>query len=461
MRAWKWAHTWVLALALGLSACDRGPDPSAADESAGERGPEKRGAAAPKGAGDGAQKDVLVEQVSLLGAKIKGPDTALVTIVEMSDYACPFCKKAHATVESLLGEYQGRVRLAVFENPLPFHRTAKPAAKWAFAAGEQGKFWQARDVLFENQKNLDDEGLLALAQDMGLDMDRLEADRNSQSAARYVERGIELSRSLGAKGTPTFFVNGVRLIGAQPAGAFRAAFEEALGRADAMVARGVKPENVYSEILKAAVPYKAGASEPAADGRNCGQGCGDDGAGDPAKSALDAKVEEVEIGDAPVRGAANAKVTVVVFTDFECPFCAKSEATLRAVEKEYSGKVRIAYKSFPLPFHESARLAARASLAAHRQGKFFEYRDALFAHQEELDRSSLIRYAGEVGLDVDRFQRDLDDKATELAVQADEAQVKRLGIAGTPTFFVNGRRIAGAQPVAAFRAQIDAALDGL
>jgi protein-disulfide isomerase len=449
MRRWKLFVGLVSASLLGVSACDRGAtEPSPAEERGEEKGESK---------GESRQA-VTAERVPLIGAKIRGSDKALVTIVEMSDYACPFCKKAHATMEALMGEYHGRVRLAVFENPLPFHKTAKPAAKWAFAAGEQGKYWQARDTLFENQKKLDDEGLAALAKDLHLDPERLERDAASQAAERFVQGGLDLAKSLGVKGTPTFFVNGARIIGAQNVGAFRAAIEEALGRANEMVARGVRPENVYSEILKTASPYKPAAAEPAkADGRNCGDGCGEDPKAEPPGEG---EIFDVEVGDVPIRGAANAPITIVVFTDFECPFCQKGEATVRAVEKEYGQKVRVAYKSYPLPFHDHARLASKAALAAHRQGKFFEYKEILFAHQDALGRAALLEYAAQAGLDASRFEKDLDDPAIERAIQADEAQVKRLEIGGTPTFFINGRKLAGAQPIAAFRAQIDAVLAG-
>ena len=447
MRGWKWVGGLVAVFVVGMSGCERGAVESGpVEEKGAEKGGEKHAAAA-------------AERVPLIGAKIKGSDKALVTIVEMSDYACPFCKKAHETVEALVGEYQGRVRLAVFENPLPFHTTAKPAAKWAFAAGEQGKYWQARDVLFDNQKKLDEQGLAALTQELGLDPERVERDRNSQAAERYVQAGLDLGKSLGVKGTPTFFVNGVRLVGAQPAGVFRAAIEEALGKAEAMVARGVRAEDVYSEILRTAAPPKAvKQAEPAkADGRGCDEGCGED-AKQGCEEAGEAEIFDVELGDAPIRGSANAPVTIVVFTDFECPFCQKAEETVRAVEKEYGQKVRFAYRSYPLPFHEHARLASKAALAAHRQGKFFEYKESLFAHQDALDRAALVKYAKDLGLDEARFQKDLDDPALERAVQADEAQVERLKIAGTPSFFINGRKLVGAQPVTAFRTQIDAAL---
>ena len=151
-------------------------------------------------------------------------------------------------------------------------------------------------------------------------------------------------------------------------------------------------------------------------------------------------------------------MTIVVFSDFECPFCARSEATLRALIEQYGGKVRLAWKNHPLPFHASARLAAKAALAAGEQGKFWEYHDVLFAHQDALDVASLERYAKDLGLDLDRFRRAMADPGAEAAIAADDTEAARLGVTGTPTFFVNGRKILGAQPLAKFQAGVERAL---
>ena len=152
----------ALCLCVTVSACQRGPESTAPED----RGGKARAAAHDPGGEKAASQAV---RVPLTGARIKGSDEALVTIVELSDYQCPYCKKAHETVESLLGQYGDRVRLAVFDKPLPFHTLAAPAAKWAHAAGQQGKYWPAREMLFERQRTLHEEDLAAMARDLGLD----------------------------------------------------------------------------------------------------------------------------------------------------------------------------------------------------------------------------------------------------------------------------------------------------
>ena len=133
--------------------------------------------------------------------------------------------------------------------------------------------------------------------------------------------------------------------------------------------------------------------------------------------------------------------------------------TRREVEHVYR-KVKIAFRHRPLPMHDHARIAAKASLAAEAQGRFWEYHDVLIAHRDALDRASLEGYAATVGLDARRFARDLDDPRLEARVSADEKQAARLHVEGTPTAFVNGRRITGAQPLAVYRAAVERALAG-
>jgi protein-disulfide isomerase len=188
------------------------------------------------------------------------------------------------------------------------------------------------------------------------------------------------------------------------------------------------------------------------------ENCKCEGKGDPGPAEAD-RIEDVQVGSSPVRGRAEAPVTVVVFTDYECPFCAKAEVTLRAVEAQYGRDVRVVWKNHPLPMHEDAPLAAKAALAAHEQGKFLEYHDALFAHQKELDRASLERHAEDLGLDMVKFRAALDGERIAAQVAADSADASRLGVAGTPTFFVNGRRLIGARPLADFRSAIDESLE--
>ena len=172
---------------------------------------------------------------------------------------------------------------------------------------------------------------------------------------------------------------------------------------------------------------------------------------------VSSRMERVDVGRAPIRGAASAPVTVVAFFDYECPYCARGERMLAELERRYPN-VRIAFKQRPLPFHEHAALAARAALAADEQGRFAELHAKLFASQSALDRASLERYATELGLDLGRFREALDSPRVAARIDDDRTQADELGVAGTPTFFVNGRRVVGAQPLEEVAPLVEASL---
>jgi protein-disulfide isomerase len=162
--------------------------------------------------------------------------------------------------------------------------------------------------------------------------------------------------------------------------------------------------------------------------------------------------------EAPARGPQSAKVTVEVWSDFECPFCSRGSQLAKELEKRYGRDVRIVFRHLPLPFHANARLAAAASMAAHEQDRFWEFHDALFTAPQPLDRASLEAVAGRLGMDVRRFQEALERGETERYVEAELVEARQRGITGTPTFFVNGKPVVGAQPVEAFTRLIDAEL---
>lgn len=160
----------------------------------------------------------------------------------------------------------------------------------------------------------------------------------------------------------------------------------------------------------------------------------------------------------PIKGAATAPVTIVAFSDFQCPYCARATETLRQIEATYGKEVRLAFRHQPLSFHAHAMEAAEASMAAHAQGKFWEMHDKLFANQQALDRASLDRYAKEIGLDLKRYQADMDGHKHRDSIQADSRRGQEVGASGTPTFFINGQQLGGARSLASFRNVIDAEL---
>jgi protein-disulfide isomerase len=174
-----------------------------------------------------------------------------------------------------------------------------------------------------------------------------------------------------------------------------------------------------------------------------------------ARPILESAVVPLSLEGDPIRGPATAPITLVEFSDFECSYCAEAARWAHQVLEAYPKDVRLVFKQAPLPFHQSAFLAAEASLAAHEQGKFWSMHDALFANNEALGRQDLIRRAGEIGLDVTAFVEALDGNRHKARVEQLVREGDRAGIEGTPTFFLNGRRYNGARTLVAIQPVIE------
>jgi protein-disulfide isomerase len=170
-----------------------------------------------------------------------------------------------------------------------------------------------------------------------------------------------------------------------------------------------------------------------------------------------AKAHDIPLAGAYVRGPRDAPVTIVEFSDFECPYCVKATSLVAQVLRAYPRDVKFVYKNFPLPMHPNAGPAARAALAAGLQGKFWEMHDQLFAHSGDLSGTTMRRIAKTLGLDLARFEADMNSPAVRDQVDLEVRQGKVVGVRGTPTFFVNGR-IVERQSLAGFKALIDDAL---
>ncbi len=415
---------WAAALTLAAWGCDRAPDAAP-------------GAAAPRAAVRA--EDPNVYRVPLEDSAVNGSAAALVTLVEFSDYQCPFCSRANATVKQLQTEYGEKLRVVMKHNPLPSHPRAMPAAQAVLAAQRQDKFWPLHEKLFENNKALEDGDLERYAEQAGLNVAKFKEDLALPSSREAIARDQALAQKLGATGTPAFFINGRKLTGAQPIDHFRALIDEELAKAQQQVKDGTPAEKVYAQLQEKAIegkPQAAAAPAGAAPGLEVVR-----------------KIENPVW--APVKGGRDAKVTIVEWSDFQCPFCSRVGPTMRKIEETYGNKVRVVFRHQPLPFHANAKPAAAASMAAGEQGQFWQMHDKLFANQGALERPALERYAEELHLDLAKFRAALDGDKFDKQIAEDQEEGTRLGANGTPTFFINGRQLVGAQPYERFAALID------
>jgi protein-disulfide isomerase len=333
--------------------------------------------------------------------------------------------------------YKDDVRFVWKDNTLPFHPRAKPAAilaRHAYKTKGDKAFWEAHDALFESQPKLEDADLEAVAGKIGLPWDAVKAAIDANKYADKLDSSQEVANDFQARGTPHFFINGVRLSGAQPFDKFKAAIDEQLTKAKAAVARGVPKAKVYEEVTK------EGKEPPPPEKKEV-----------PAPDA-----------SSPFKGGANAKVTIQIFSEFQCPFCKKVEPTLAEMEKEFGNKVKFVWRNLPLPFHKDAPLASEAAQEAFAQkgnAGFWKYHDKLFEGQEQgLGRERLEAVATEVGLDMEKFKSALDSHKHKAKVDADAKIGNDAGINGTPGFVINGYFLSGAQPAPAFKKLINRAL---
>lgn len=169
----------------------------------------------------------------------------------------------------------------------------------------------------------------------------------------------------------------------------------------------------------------------------------------------DDKVYEIRTYDSPSRESNFASVSLVVFTDFQCPACASAAATVNKLIQAYPNEIKYYVKNYPLSFHKYAFTAAVASLAARRQGKYWEMYDILFKNYRSLSKKKILLYAEKIGLDIRQFKRDFEDERLKDQVKADKSEGNKLGVSATPTFFINGRKKRGAPSLGTFKKIID------
>ena len=169
---------------------------------------------------------------------------------------------------------------------------------------------------------------------------------------------------------------------------------------------------------------------------------------------------KIPVAGSPVKGPEDARITLVEFSDFECPFCSAAVKQVDIVMKAYPKDVKLIYKQFPLSMHPHAELAAEASLAAREQGKFWEMYELLFKNFRQLSRDSILGMAKDLGLDLDKFQADLDSGKFKKEVEKDIADGEAANVYGTPAFYINGKQYNGEVTLAALKPILTAELKG-
>jgi protein-disulfide isomerase len=300
-------------------------------------------------------------------------------------------------------------------------------------------FWLFHKRAFENQQALTVENLEAWAVEAGIGLSTFRAAIESEQFAAKIDKDIAAGKAASVTGTPASFLNGVFLSGAQPLERFQAIIEEQEKAALELQRKGVPPELIYAKLSEENKAKAPPALRPAS----------------PPDTTT---VWKVPVEKSPVRGPKTALVTLVMFGDFQCPFCKKAAITVEGLMAKYGDKLRFVYKHKPLPFHARAEPAAELAIEARAQKGdlgFWKAYKLLTESSSDLSDAELLSHATSLRLNVVKVKQAIASKQHSAVIGLDQDLAGDLQVTGTPHFFINGRRLIGAQPAEKFEAIID------
>ncbi len=399
----------------------------------------------------GASAEGLDHSASPVPVTAKDPSwgnaDAPVTIVEISDFECPFCSRVGPTLDQIKKTYgPDKVRIVWKHQPLPFHQKARPAheaAATVHAIAGNEAFWKFHDLAFQNSRALEEASFKGWAQQAGADPVKFEEAYKAKKYAAKVDEDMAMAAKIGATGTPAFRITGVTLVGAQPFEKFKEVIDAQLAEAQKAIAAGTPKDQVYVELSKKNATAAPEAPKPQ----------------ERQEPPPDTAVWKVPVfDDDPQKGPKDALVTIVEWSEYQCPFCKRVLDTQKQIMDTYGKDVRFVWKDNVLPFHPRAMPAA---MLAHHAFKtkgndgFWKAHDALFESQPKLEDEDLKAVAEKIGLPWDATKAAIDGNKYQAKVDASMELASDLEARGTPHFFVNGRRLSGAQPFDAFKKLID------
>lgn len=390
-----------------------------------------------------ARQGLTPQELALDQSPSVGPQDAPVTIVAFVNHGITGDGQELVLTELLkLHPGQGRIIL----KPIHMDDVDDPtgrstaAAYAVHAAHNQQRGWDMHTLIMRRLANVLEAKnpttqLEEYARFLGLDMKQFQKDMKNGAAA--LQRDELLRQRLNVPHSGALFVNGTHI-----SGSILAALEAAGREAQQLIASGLSADTLHdTHFLGRYAPIvTAQPSHVPPD----------------ITRAVMATVEQ----DDPYVGKIDAPVTLVVFSDFQCPFCKRFDSTLKQLLARRPDDVRIVFKHHPLPFHKEAEPAARAAIAAHQQGQFWEYHDLLFLNMERLREPEIfIELASSLGLDLARFERDMNSRATQDKLRRDLDLAKMIGVRGTPATFINGAMASGARPLDDLNAYVQSQLD--
>jgi protein-disulfide isomerase len=304
------------------------------------------------------------------------------------------------------------------------------------------------DIIFKNKtvwKKAEDLNgwFIEQAKVLELDIPRFKRDLKSEAVKSYVDMDLKLTEKMGIRGTPGTLINGRFISGALPLTTFKKVIDEAIEKTAPLVEKGLNGDALYKEITKDGLDkiIKKGKTD---------------------KKNNPLKKYDIELsGNEPVLGQKDAPVTIVEFSEHQCPFCKRGAETIKNVVKNYDGKVKLVFKHMPLSFHKQALPAAYFTISVKKQygdKKFFEASELLFANQKEWKNDHMKafeKYSKELGLDWNKIKKTMEEPETRTVLNMDMSEAAKHQVKSVPAFFINGKLVSGAKKEAYFKAVID------
>jgi protein-disulfide isomerase len=362
-----------------------------------------------------------VFNVPVGNSPVLGNPNALVTIVEFADFQCAPCSSVEPTLKALRGKYGNRIRMVWKNDPPSFHPAAEPAAEAVLEVraerGAEG-FWNMHDRLFERQEALiagntpDIGAIVKIAGEAGGNPDKVEKAIARRTHQEEIDADLELGEDLENKGTLHFFINGRRLDGAQPRERFEKMIEEELQTAQSAIAKGVPLKELYETLIK------------------------------KGRGPWPTEVKQVPKSlptNTPAIGSPTAKVTIHVWSDYQCALCVAAERTMSQLRKDFGDRIKFVWHDLPLPRHADAQMVAQAGREAYVQKSssgFWAVHDKIMSHPQRVTRADLDAFAKDLNLDMNRWKLALDGGTHSREIEADEKAAADDGITETPAYLV-------------------------
>ncbi|MBU1535733.1 thioredoxin domain-containing protein, partial [Myxococcota bacterium] len=392
---------------------------------------------------------------------VKGGKQPLVTIVEFSDFQCPYCGRGEKTMKEVLDKYKDDVRIVFLHNPLRFHKRAMPAANAAMEVlaqkGPSEAYWKYHNHLFDNRKDLTDENLVKWAKELaGADPVKVKAALDGKTHEAQVNEMMKFGAKFGVRGTPAFFINGYFVSGARPLPAFASIIDREIAKAK---------KAIEEKKATRADIYKFAVGSGLAQAKYIEQKMPDRKAQRRQRPRLDTtKVYKIDVKGLPFFGDPNDDVVMTIGFDVQCPYCGKImdilEQVIEGDGKDFKGMkkgVKIALIHYPLPFHKDAQLAHEAIQEVFNQKGpegLYAYLKLLKKDSRKLPREVLDAHAKTVGVNMAKFKEALDKNTHKAFVQATMKAGRQIGVMGTPAVYINGKSVNG-RSLPLFRKLID------